>query len=125
MTTFQEVRQKDVAEKPKVMETQRRLLESRYDLRPRLSPDVRMSRGKPVAVGPTARLGEGTSWEKLAALPPAEIRSRNLFPYPPLPHPKQVNGGQVFPRGTAQRSAVTGTAAVPRCSRFAWTARFP
>ncbi|QWV96760.1 cytochrome B6 [Geomonas nitrogeniifigens] len=98
MTTFQEVRQKDVAEKPKVMETQRRLLESRYDLRPRLSPDVRMSRGKPVAVGPTARLGEGTSWEKLAALPPAEIRSRNLFPYPPLPHPKQVNGGQVFPQ---------------------------
>ncbi|QXE90660.1 cytochrome B6 [Geomonas subterranea] len=98
MTTFQEVYQKDVAEKPKVMETQRRLLESRYDLRPRLSPDVKMSRGKPIAVGPTARLSQGTSWERLAATPPGEIRSKNLFPYPPLPHPKQVNGGQVFPQ---------------------------
>lgn len=98
MMTFQEVYQKDVAEKGKVMETQRRLLESRYDLRPRLAPDVKMSRGKPVAVGPTARLAQGTSWDRLASMPPGEIRSKNLFPYPPLPHPKQVNGGQVFPQ---------------------------
>ncbi|MBJ6801666.1 cytochrome B6 [Geomonas propionica] len=98
MMTFQEVYQKDVGEKPKVMETQLRLLESRYDLRPRLSPDVKMSRGKPIAVGPTARLAQGTTWERLADMNPGEIRSRNLFPYPPLPHPKQVNGGQVFPQ---------------------------
>ncbi|WP_224985023.1 cytochrome B6 [Geomonas agri] len=98
MMTFQEVYQKDVGEKPKVMETQRRLLESRYDLRPRLSPNVKMSRGKPIAVGPTARLAQGTPWERLATMNPSEIRSKNLFPYPPLPHPKQVNGGQVFPQ---------------------------
>lgn len=98
MMTFQEVYQKDVGDKPKVMETQRRLLESRYDLRPRLAPDVRMSRGKPIAVGPTARLAKGVSWENLATMNAAEIRSKNLFPYPPLPHPKQVSGGQVFPR---------------------------
>ncbi len=98
MMTFQEVYQKDAGEKPKVTETQRRLLESRYDLRPRLAPDVKMSRGKPIAVGPTARLAKGTTWENLAAMNPAEIRSKNLFPYPPLPHPKQVNGGQVFPQ---------------------------
>jgi len=29
---------------------------------------------------------------------PEEIREGNLFPYPPLPHPKQVTGGQVFPQ---------------------------
>lgn len=98
MMTFQEVYQKDVGDKPKVMETQRRLLESRYDLRPRLAPDVRMSRGKPIAVGPTARLAKGVSWENLATMNAAEIKSKNLFPYPPLPHPKQVSGGQVFPR---------------------------
>ena len=98
MTTFQEVYQKDVAEKPRVMETQRRLLETRYDLKAKLSPEVKMSRGKPIAVGPTVRLPQGTTWEKLASLPPDRIRSENLFPYPPLPHPKQVNGGQVFPQ---------------------------
>ncbi|WP_026841557.1 hypothetical protein [Citrifermentans bremense] len=98
MTTFQEVYQKDVAEKPRVMATQRRLLEMRYNLKPNLSPDVKMSRGKPIAVGPTALLAQGTTWEKLAAMSPEQIRSGNLFPYPPLPHPKQVNGGQVFPQ---------------------------
>uniref|UniRef100_C6E5E2 Cytochrome c peroxidase n=1 Tax=Geobacter sp. (strain M21) TaxID=443144 RepID=C6E5E2_GEOSM len=98
MTTFQEVYQKDVAEKPKVMATQRRLLEMRYNLKPNLSPDVKMTRGKPIAVGPTALLAQGTTWEKLSAMPPEQIRSGNLFPYPPLPHPKQVNGGQVFPQ---------------------------
>jgi len=28
----------------------------------------------------------------------AEIRRQGAFPYPPLPHPLQVNGGQVFPK---------------------------
>ena len=98
MMTFEEIYQADVADKPKVMETQRSLLELRYNLTPRLSPDVKMTRGKPIAVGPTARLPQGTSWERLVGMPPEEIRSGNLFPYPPLPHPKQVAGGQVFPQ---------------------------
>ncbi|ACH37841.1 cytochrome c catalase [Citrifermentans bemidjiense Bem] len=98
MTTFQEVYQKDVADKPKVMATQRHLLEMRYNLKPNLSSDVKMSRGKHIAVGPTALLAQGTNWEKLSAMSPEQIRSGNLFPYPPLPHPKQVNGGQVFPQ---------------------------
>ena len=97
-TTFEEVYQMDVADKPKVMETQRRLLELRYDLTPRLSQDVRMTRGKPIAMGPTARLVQGTTWERLGNTSPEEIRSANAFPYPPLPHPKQVAGGQVFPQ---------------------------
>jgi cytochrome c peroxidase len=98
MMTFEEAYKKDVADKPKVMETQRRLLESRYDMTPHLSPDVRMTRGKPIPVGPTARLARGASWEQLAAMSPAEIKRNGMFPYPPLPHPKQVQGGQVFPK---------------------------
>lgn len=98
MMSFQEAYQKDVADKPKVMETQRRLLESRYNLKPVLSSDVKMTRGKPIAVGPTARLPQGATWDRLAAMSPGEIKSGNLFPYPPLPHPKQVSGGQVFPK---------------------------
>jgi cytochrome c peroxidase len=97
-TTFQEVQQADMAEKPKVMQTQRRLLDVRYDLTPHLSSEVKMTRGKPIAVGPTARLPQGTTWESLAAMSPQDIRMNNLFPYPPLPHPKQATGGQVFPQ---------------------------
>ena len=98
MATFQEAYQADLADKAKVMETQRRLLALRYDLNPHLSSEVRMSRGKPIAVGPTARLPQGTTWERLAAMTPQELRMNNLFPYPPLPHPKQATGGQVFPK---------------------------
>jgi hypothetical protein len=32
----------------------------------------------------------------------SDIRAQNLFPYPTLPHPLQVNGGQVFPRMQVQ-----------------------
>lgn len=95
--TFQETYEADVAAKPGVMETQRKLLASRYNLEPRLDPEAKMSRGKPLAVGPTARLPGGLSWDALGNMPPAEMRREGVFPYPPLPHPKQVAGGQVFP----------------------------
>ncbi|HJV33724.1 MAG TPA: cytochrome B6, partial [Geomonas sp.] len=110
MMTFEEVYQKDVADKPKVMATQRRVLESRYDLTPHLSPDVKMTRGKPIAVGPTARLPQGLSWDRLTAMSPEAIRRDNFFPYPPLPHPKQATGGQVFPK--------VQTDMFPRLQRF-------
>ena len=98
MMTFDEAYQEDVAAKNKVMDRQRQLLELRYNLKANLSPDVKMTRGKPIAVGPTARLAEGTSWEQLDAMTAADMRAKNLFPYPPLPHPKQATGGQVFPK---------------------------
>jgi cytochrome c peroxidase len=110
MTSFEEVYRADVAEKPKVMESQRNLLNARYDLTPRPSPDVKMSRGKPVPVGPTARLQKDLTWEALAAMRPEEVRSKNVFPYPPLPHPKQATGGQVFPQIQIQM--------FPRLQRF-------
>ncbi len=97
-TTFDEVMKKEAAAKPQVMAAQRKLLESRYNLEPRFDPRAKMSRGKPIAVGPTARLPSGVTWEGLAKMSPKEIKGRNLFPYPSLPHPLQANGGQVFPK---------------------------
>lgn len=98
MMTFKEIMAKDLGEKAKVMEMQRNVLESRYNLKPDLSKEIKMARGKPIAMGPTAKLQEGLTWEKLAAMAPEDIRGKNAFPYPPLPHPKQTTGGQVFPQ---------------------------
>jgi cytochrome c peroxidase len=95
---FEEIRDKESAAKPKVMAAQKALLDSRYDLTPRFDPAMKMSRGKPLCVGPTARLPEGMSWEKLGDMSPDAIKERGIFPYPALPHPLQVNGGQVFPK---------------------------
>jgi cytochrome c peroxidase len=97
-TTFDEVMKKESAAKPQVMAAQRKLLETRYNLEPRYDSEAKMSRGKPLAVGPTARLPHGMSWDDLAKLSPKEIKSRGVFPYPSLPHPLQTNGGQVFPQ---------------------------
>jgi cytochrome c peroxidase len=98
MQTFEEVMQADIAQKGQVMTTHRQLLERRYNLTPQVDSQVTMSRGKPVPVGPTAKLPQGVSWEQLAGMTPADIRQRGHFPYLPLPHPKQVTGGQVFPQ---------------------------
>lgn len=97
-TKFEDVMAKEAAAKPMVAQAQQQLLEQRYDLRPRLDPEAKMSRGKPLAVGPTARLPQGMDWESLGQMSPADIRERGVFPYPALPHPLQVNGGQVFPK---------------------------
>lgn len=98
MTTFEQVYKMDVEQKPKVMADQRKLLEERYNLTPKLDPQLKMTRGKPIAVGPTARLKEGTTFEKLAEMTPEQMKQANAFPYPSLPHPKQATGGQVFPQ---------------------------
>jgi len=75
------------------------LLAARYDLSGRTDPAVRMSGGrKAIPVGPTARLSAGVNWDALAALSPGEIKRKNLFPYLPLPHPLEPDGGgMVFP----------------------------
>jgi len=98
MQTFEETMKQDVADKPKVMAAQRQLLESRYNLEPKLDPEAKMSRGKPLSVGPTARLQNGMTFDRLAQMSPEEIRTAGAFPYPPLPHPKHATGGQVFPQ---------------------------
>lgn len=98
--TFGAVMKRDAAEKGAVTARQRKLLDERYDLTPRPHPTCAMARGKPVPVGPTARLAETMTWEALAALSPAEVRDKGLFPkgFLPLPHPKHEVGGMVFPQ---------------------------
>jgi cytochrome c peroxidase len=96
---FDEVRRRLSREKPAVMREQMNLLQSRYDLSNRPTPGVTMSRGKPVQGGVRVKLPAGTSWQHLAELTPRQIRERELWPqgFLPLPHPKHVEGGMVFP----------------------------
>jgi cytochrome c peroxidase len=98
MQPAEEIMKTDIAEKPKVTAAQQNLLQQRYDLNPKLDSTINMSRGKPLPLGPTARLQQGVSWQNLAQMSPDEIRKRNVFPYPSLPHPKHASGGMVFPQ---------------------------
>jgi hypothetical protein len=98
LVTLDEIMKADVDAKPTVMATQRQLLERRYNLKPRLDTGMTMARGKPLVVGPTANLPQGSTWEELAGMTPEEIQKQGIFPYPALPHPKQTPGGQVFPQ---------------------------
>ena len=109
-TTFEEVMKKESTQKAQVMAAHRKLLEARYDLTPKFHPEAKMSRGKSICTGPTARLKEGMTWERLAEMSAEEIKKQGLFPYPSLIHPLHANGGQVFPQ--------TQTAMFPRLDRF-------
>jgi cytochrome c peroxidase len=110
--SFSAMMTKDKADKPAVLGRQKEVLEARYDLTPRPDNQVKMSRGKPIQVGPTAKLPEGVTWESLAAMPADEMREKGLFPkgYLPLPHPKHDAGGMVFPQMEIKQ--------LPRLERF-------
>jgi cytochrome c peroxidase len=97
---FEEFRRMCLGNKPRVMEERRKYMERRYNFDGAVTSDVTMTRGKPLPVGPVTRLPKGiSSWGELAALDPAEIRRRNLFPlgFRPLSHPLHTIGHQVFP----------------------------
>jgi cytochrome c peroxidase len=97
---FSAVKTMDEAQKSGVMERQKELLASRYDLGNHPA-NVKMSAGmKPVQSGVRIRLSPGVTWDALAKMPPEEIREKDLLPrgFLPLPHVKQVAGGQVFPQ---------------------------
>lgn len=85
--------------RPALMKRANELLAQRYDLTGKTDPGLKMSGGrKAVPVGPTARLAKGMSFESLAAMPPDEVKKKNVFPYLPLPHPLEPEGGgMVFP----------------------------
>jgi cytochrome c peroxidase len=91
---------RDKAAKPAVMKRAMDLLNERYDLTPRYAEGVTMSRGKRVPMGPTARLKQGMTWDRLGAMSPDEIRRQGAFPagFMPLPHPNHPVGGMIFPK---------------------------
>jgi cytochrome c peroxidase len=107
---FEEVRARDKQAKPRIMSEHMRYLESRYDLSRRVDNNVRMTRGKPIPVGPAARLKGGVTWEQLGRMSPDEIREKDIFPYLPLPHINHAVGGMVFPQAQVD--------ALPRLERF-------
>lgn len=100
--SFSDMKTKDEKDKPEVMARQRKLLEERYDLSAKVDPEVKMTRGKPIPVGPAARPPEGMTWEALAMTSPEQIQAKGLFPkgFLPLPHPKHEAGGMLFPQMT-------------------------
>ena len=107
---FDVVMRRDKANKPRVMAAAMRLLESRYDLTRHVDPDVKMTHGKAIPVGPTARLKSGVTWDQLGRMSPEEIKAKGVFPYLPLPHANHPVGGMVFPPAHIKQQ--------PRLERF-------
>jgi cytochrome c peroxidase len=95
---FEVVKKRDMENKARVMAEHMKLLEARYDLKKKVDLNVTMTRGKPIPVGPTAKLKNGTTWEQLGNMGPEMIAERDLFPYLPLPHINHPVGGMVFPQ---------------------------
>ncbi len=107
---FEVVRARDKAAKAGVAAAHQRLLEERYDLSRRVDESVRMTRGKPIPVGPTAKLKAGLTWDRLGQMTPEAIREQDVFPYLPLPHVNHPVGGMVFSQAEIKL--------LPRVERF-------
>lgn len=97
---FRNVKEKDIADKPKVMARQKKLLNDRYQTDCKTVSGIVMTKGKPQPIGPAVRLKEGVTWETLGQMTPEEIKEKNLFPagFRRLPHVKHEVGGMVFPQ---------------------------
>ena len=95
--SFEEIRKSDVQNKKKLMTEHRKLLEDRYVLSGKTDSSAKMSGGKPIPVGPTARLKKGMTFEALSNMTPDDILRKNAFPYLPLPHVSPMGGGLVVP----------------------------
>jgi cytochrome c peroxidase len=106
---FAVVLKRDKEAKARVMAEHQKLLDARYDLSRRVDPNVKMTRGKPIPVGPTARL-KGVTWEQLGKMSPEDIKEKGVFPYLPLPHVSHPVGGMIFPQAEVK--------ALPRLERF-------
>jgi cytochrome c peroxidase len=97
--SFKSIESRLHAAKPQAESEHNALLKERYDLSDRPAQGATMSRGKPLQEGIRVKLPPEVTWESLAAMSPDKIRDKNLFPkgFYPLPHPKHVEGGMVFP----------------------------
>ncbi len=98
--TFAQAKARMESERAAIEARFRALLEERYDLSDRPAASATTSRGKPVQSGVRAKLKPGLTWDALAALPPAEVRARDLWPagFLPLPHANHAEGGMLFPQ---------------------------
>ncbi|MEO6189800.1 MAG: cytochrome B6 [Saprospiraceae bacterium] len=94
---FEKVLSKDKGQKDAIMKRQMDLLKERYDLSKKVSSECTMSGGKPIPVGPTAKLN-GVKWDQLGSMTPEEIKLKGIFPYLPLSHPNHPVGGMIFPQ---------------------------
>ena len=94
--TFDQIKAARLAVKTERAREHTELLNSRYDLSPKTSGESVMSGGKPLPVGPTAKLQDLT-WEQLGKMTPEEIKEKGLFPYKPLPFADHAEGGMLFP----------------------------
>ena len=103
------------AAKAEVMKRQMDLLTERYDLSNRPAADgTTMSRGKPVQEGVRVKLPAGVTWTQLAAMTPADIRDKGLFPKGFLPcriliTPKAVwcSPASISPRSNGRKSVIS------------------
>ncbi len=94
--TFDQIKGARMAVKAERAQEHMKLLNSRYDLSKKTSPEVLMSGGKPIPLGPTAKL-QGTTWEQLDKMTPEQVKEKGLFPYKPLPFADHAEGGMLFP----------------------------
>jgi cytochrome c peroxidase len=107
--TFEQIKASRMAVKAERAKEHLALLNARYDLSMKTNGEVLMSGGKPIPVGPTARL-QGITWEQFDKLTPEQITEKGLFPYKPLPFADHAEGGMLFPPMI--------TNALPRLVRF-------
>ena len=108
-TSFDQIKAARMAVKAERAQEHMALLNARYDLSKKVSPDVFMSGGKPIPVGPAAKL-QGITWETFNTLSPEQIKEQGLFPYKPLPFADHAEGGMLFP------AMITNV--LPRLARF-------
>lgn len=106
---FEQIKFDRMAVKAERAKAHAELLKARYILDVKTDPAVKMSGGKLVPIGPTAKL-TGVTWEQLGQMPPDEIKEKGLFPYKPLPFPDHAEGGMLFPEMTLKL--------LPRLTRF-------
>ena len=107
--TFEQIKAARLAVKTERAKAHAELLNARYNLDIKADPAITMSGGKPVPVGPTAKLA-GVTWEQLDKMTPEQIKDRGFFPYKPLPFPDHAEGGMLFPEMTLKL--------LPRLTRF-------
>jgi cytochrome c peroxidase len=88
------------SEKPQFAKRQQDLLKERYDLSDKPVEGLTMPRGKAVQGGVRVNLPKDMTWDKLAAMTPEDVKSKDLWPagFYPLPHPHHEAGGMIFPK---------------------------